>query len=124
MHDNGYNKIGLHYILNFPPFTFVSRLLLNFDTLHEVRGVEVVLEPDEVLLDAARGHEAVEDRDGARLVVRAAAPRTAERLLPDDGARALFVVVDVPGRVAQSVRRLHECVAVRGKTACDMIRYG
>ena len=81
----------------------------------------MALEPDKVLLYAARRHEAVEDRDGARLVIRAAAPRPAERLLPDDGARALFVVVDVPGRIAQSVRRLHECVAVRGETACDMM---
>ena len=96
--------------------------LLNLDgPLHEVGRVQVVLEPYEVLLDAARRHEAVEDRDGARLVVGAARARTSEWLLTDNGARALLVVVDVPGRVAQSVRRLHECVAVRGETACDMI---
>ncbi len=78
----------------------------------EVRRVRKVLEPDEVLLDAPRGHEAVEDRDAARLVVRAAPSRTAERLLADNRARALLVVVHVAGRVAQAVRRVHERLAV------------
>lgn len=81
----------------------------------------MVLEPDEVLFDGARGHEAVEDGNGTRLVVRAAATRTAERLLSDDGARALFVVVDIAGRVAESVGRLQERLAVCGETGWDIL---
>ena len=83
----------------------------------EVRRVEVVLEPDEVFLDAARGDKAVEDRDATSLVVCSACPRTTERLLADDRARALFVVVDVARRVPQPVRRLQEHLAVRGEAA-------
>lgn len=82
----------------------------------KVRWVREVLEPDEVLLDAPRGHEAIEDRDAARLVVRAAAPRATERLLADDRARALLVVVHVAGGVTQAVRRVYEGLAVRRET--------
>lgn len=84
--------------------------------LSKVGRVREVLEPDKVLLDAARGHEAVEDRDAARLVVCAAAPRATERLLADDRARALLVVVHVAGGVTQAVRRVYEGLAVRRET--------
>ena len=109
----------LVFITRFPSFHLHLHLpfeVLECGVLREVRGVEVVLEPDEVLFDGARGHEAVEDGNGTRLVVRAAATRTAERLLSDDGARALLVVVDVARSVAQAVGRLEKCLAFRGET--------
>ena len=93
--------------------------LLRPTPLRKIRRIEVVLKPDKVLLDAARGDEAVEDRDAARLVVRAARARTAERLLANDRARALFVVVDVARRVPQAVRRVQERLAVRREAACE-----
>lgn len=80
--------------------------------LSQVRRVEVVLEADEVLLDAPRRDEAVEDRHAPGLVVCAARARTTERLLPNNGTRALLVVVDVAGRVAQSVGSLEQSLAV------------
>ena len=79
----------------------------------------MVLEPYEVLLDAARRHEPVEDRDRARLVVGAARARTSEWLLADNRARALLVVVDVTSRVAQTVSRLEQRLAFRGETVCE-----
>ena len=114
-------------IFTTPLFSFASPLLCalkaRYDPccldvlLHEVGRVQVVLEPYEVLLDAARRHEAVEDRDRARLVVGAARARTTERLLADNGARALLVVVDVARSVAQTVGRLEQRLALRGETA-------
>ena len=120
-------------IFTTPLFSFASPLLCalkaRYDPcyldvlLHEVGRVQVVLEPYEVLLDAARRHEAVEDRDGARLVVGAARARTSEWLLADDGTRALLVVVDVAGRVAQTVGRLEQRLALRGETALSICQF-
>ncbi len=87
----------------------------------EVRRVDIVLETDEVFLDAPGGDEAVEDRDASRLVVRPACARTTEWLLTDDSTSALLVVVDVARGVAQTVRRMQESLAVRGKAVCDCI---
>ena len=115
-------------IFTTPLFSFASPLFAlkaRYDPfcldvlLHEVGRVQVVLEPYEVLLDAARRHEAVEDRDRARLVVGATRARTSEWLLADNGARALLVVVDVAGRVAQTVGRLEQRLAFRGETVCE-----
>ena len=109
-----------------PLFSFASPLLcaLKPDTphvvltvlLHKVGRVQVVLEPYEVFLDAARGHEAVEDRDATGLIVRAARACTAEWLLTDDRSCALLVVVDVACRVAEAVSGLQKHLAVRRET--------
>ena len=80
--------------------------------LHQVRRVGEVLQADEIFLDRARGDEAVEDGDAARLVVRATRASAAEGLLADDSACALLVVVHVAGRVAQLVGRLQENLAL------------
>ena len=115
-------------IFTTPLFSFASPLLCalkaRYDLcyldvlLHEVGRVQVVLEPYEVFLDAARRDEAVEYGHAARFVVRTARARTAEGLLADYGAGALFVVVDVSGRVTESVRRNEECVTVRRESEC------
>lgn len=101
------------YILTSPairPLGFIC----GFANAHllQVRRVQIVFQTDEVLLDTPRGDEAVENRHTARFVVRTTRTSTAEWLLPDDGARALFVVVHVAGGVAQPVRCLQECLAV------------
>ena len=88
--------------------------------LHEVGRVLKSAQTDEALLDAARADEAQEQVHAARLVVRPARASAAERLLPDDGARALLVVVDVAGRVAQTVGRLEQRLALRGETALSI----
>jgi hypothetical protein len=85
-----------------------------------VARVRPVLETHKVLLDAPRAHEAVEERDAARLVVGPARARAAERLLADDRAGALLVVVHVPRRVPQRGRRADERGAVGGEAmACS-----
>ena len=81
----------------------------------QVRRVLEVLEADEVVLHAARANKAVEDADATGLVVGAASTRAAERLLADDSACALLVVVHVAGGVAQLVARLDERLAVGGE---------
>lgn len=86
----------------------------------KVRRVQVVLQPNKIFLDTPRRHEAIENRHAARLVVRPARACTPERLLAHDGARALLVVVHVPGGVAQTVRRLDEGLAVRSEAATAM----
>ena len=88
--------------------------------LLQVGRVGIVLEPDEVLLDAARRDEAVEDGHAAGLVVRAARACATERLLANDGTSALFIIVDVPGGVAQLVSRRKERLAVRREASEDM----
>ena len=79
--------------------------------LLQVGRVDVVFNPDKVLLDAPRRDEAVEDGHAACLVVRTTRTRTAKWLLADDRARALLVVVNVTRRVTQTVRRLQESLA-------------
>ena len=81
--------------------------------LLQVGRVDVVFNPDKVLLDAPRRDEAVEDGHAACLVVRTTRTRTAKWLLADDRASALFVVVDVAGCVSQLVRRLQKSLALR-----------
>ena len=81
----------------------------------QVRWVAEILKGDKVLLDAPCAHEPVENADAACLVVRAARARTAEGLLPDDGTRALLVVVHVAGGVAELVRGEDERSAVGGE---------
>ena len=81
-------------------------------SLLQVGRVAVVLQTNKVFLDAARRDEAVEYGHAARFVVRTARARTAEGLLADYGAGALFVVVDVAGSGAQLVGRLNEGLAL------------
>lgn len=83
--------------------------------LLQVGRVQVVLEPDEVLLDTPCRYKAVEDGHAAGLVVCATGTRATEWLLSDNSTRALLVVVDVAGGVAQPVRRLQQSLAVGGK---------
>ena len=84
-------------------------------TSHQVRRVRKVFETDEVLLDAARGDEAVENADAPSLVICSTRARAAEGLLPHDRASALFVVVYVPRSVAQAVCRGEQRGSVRGE---------
>jgi hypothetical protein len=80
------------------------------------------LQAHKVLLDTPSAHEAVEERDGARLVVRPRRARAAERLLSDDRTRALLVVVHVPRGVAERRRRVHERSAVgREAVRCQLL---
>lgn len=87
--------------------------------LDQVGRVAEVLETYEVFFDRPCRHEPVENADTSRLVVGSARTSTAERLLTDDCARALLVIVDVSCRVAQSVCREKERIAVRGKAAAQ-----
>ncbi|KAI3479488.1 hypothetical protein L1887_58446 [Cichorium endivia] len=80
--------------------------------LLEVAGVDVGGGVDGGLLDGARRDKAVEDGDGAGLVVGARGAGTAEGLLADDGAGALVVVVHHARGVAQQVACADERVAV------------
>ena len=73
-----------------------------------VRRVQVAREWHEVVLDAPDRHEAPEDAHAARLVVRAARARAAKRLLPDDRARALLVVVDISSSVSENTTRMRK----------------
>src|SRR5881628_2010245 len=67
----------------------------------------------EGLLDRPRAHPAHEIELRAGLVVRAARPRAAERLLSNDGAGRLVVDVEVSGGVAERDVRLLDRAAVR-----------
>lgn len=83
--------------------------------LYQVGRILEILQPDKILLDAARADEAVEDADTARLVVRTTCPCSTEWLLPDYSARALLIVIHVSCCVSQPVRRGEECMAVGGE---------
>jgi len=74
-------------------------VLLAFN-LDEIRGIGEIFQTDEILLDAPRRYEAVEDRHAPGLVIGSTRARTAKRLLSDNGSCALLVVVDVAGGVA------------------------
>lgn len=67
----------------------------------------------ELLLDAAGADEAGQKVQAAGLVVGARGAGAAERLLADDGSRALAVDVKVAGAVAQGVLGVDDGVAVR-----------
>ena len=84
--------------------------------LNQVRGVDVIFQSDKVLLDTPRTHEAIENADTPRLVVRAARASTAKRLLPHNGAGALLVVVHVTCSVAQCVGRFEQGGALGGES--------
>jgi hypothetical protein len=75
----------------------------NHTTSDQIGRILKLLQPDKVLLDAPRADEPIKDAHAARLVVRPASARAAERLLAHGGARAFFVVVHVAGCVAQDV---------------------
>ena len=84
----------------------------HHDDLYEVRGIEVVLEADKVLLDTPRRHKAVKDCHAASLVVRSTGARPAEGLLPDNRTCAFLVVVHIACRVTQTVSSLEQSLAV------------
>lgn len=78
------------------------------DGLHSARRSSVTRirhgrRPQEFLLDGPHADEAREQRHAAGLVVGAGRAGSAERLLSDDGARALGVDVEVAGGVAEAV---------------------
>ena len=87
----------------------------------QVGWVREVLERQEVLLDTPRADEAVEDRDRARLVVRARTPRATEWLLANNGARALVVEIDVTRCVAQTRCGRRKDVPVLREAASGLI---
>lgn len=89
---------------------FVS--LRRSTILYKIGRIEVILQRHEVFLDTPRRHKAIEDRHASCLVVCAACSSTAERLLPDDGAGALLIVVHVAGGVAQLVGSKEQCLAL------------
>lgn len=70
---------------------------------NQIRGIVEVFQPDKVLLDAPRTNKAIEDTDATGLVVGATSSGATERLLADNCSRALFVVIDVTSRIAETV---------------------
>ena len=76
--------------------------------LHQVGGVEIVFDADEILLDAPSRDEPIENCHAPSFIVRATGACTTERLLADDSACALLVEVHVARGVAELVRRMHE----------------
>lgn len=87
--------------------------------LDKIGRVAEVLETYEVFFDRPCRHEPVENANTSRLVVGSARTSTAERLLTNDCACALLVIVDIPCCIAQSVCREKERVAVGGKAAAQ-----
>lgn len=86
-------------------------------TSNQVRGIREVGDRYEVLLDAPRAHEPVEDAHATSLVVCAAGTRASEGLLPDDGTRAFLVVVHISGGVAEAFGGRDECTPVAREAA-------
>ena len=84
-------------------------------TSYQVRRITKVFQPNEVLLDAAHTHEAVEDRDAARFIVCSACPATTEWLLAHDRPCTFFVVVHVTGGVTEFVGCLDQSLALGSK---------
>lgn len=87
--------------------------------LDKIGRVAEVLETYEIFFDRPCRHEPVENANTSRLVVGSARTSTAERLLTNDCACALLVIVDIPCCIAQSVCREKERVAVGGKAAAQ-----
>lgn len=85
-------------------FDYLYMLLLSYLFLRQITGVGEVFEPHEVLLDTASADEPVENADASSLVICPTRPCATERLLPDDGSRALLIVVYVACCIAQLVR--------------------
>jgi hypothetical protein len=69
-------------------------------SLYQVGRVLEVFQPNKALLNTPDRHKPVEDTHASRLVVGAAPPCTTERLLADNGACALFVIIHITSSVA------------------------
>lgn len=103
-------------------YDFASRFLKLCNDSNQVRRVVKIFKVYEVLLDAPRADEAVEDADASRLVVRSASTGTTEGLLADHGACAFFIVVHVAGCVAEPVGGSQEGLALAGEAGDWVIR--
>ena len=77
-----------------------------------VARVGDLVDSNKALLDTPCTHEAIEDIDTSRLIVRPTSPSSTERLLTDDRSCAFVVVIDVPSGVAQTVCGVDEDLAV------------
>jgi len=75
-----------------------------------------ILQPNKVFLDASSANKSVEDADTPSLVVGPTGACATKRLLSDYRTSALFVVIDVAGRVTQLVSCRQEGVTIRSET--------
>lgn len=91
---------------------FSPRLL---STSSQVRRIVKGFQPDKVFFNTSHAHEAVEDRNAARLVVCSACPATTKWLLAYHSTRTLFVVVHVASSVTKFVGCLDQSLALGGK---------
>ena len=93
--------------------------------LNQVRGVDVVLQSDKVLLDTPGRNEAVKESHASSLVVGTTCASTTERLLTHNGTGTFLVIVYISGRVAELVGSVDESLTVRGEakqTPLDVAR--
>jgi hypothetical protein len=74
---------------------------------NQIRRIPKFLQPNKVLLDTARAHESVEDRNAPCFVVGSTCASATEWLLTDNRARALIIVVHIASGIAQFVRCLN-----------------
>jgi len=72
----------------------------------QIRGVLELLQANKVFLDAPCTDKAPKDAHTTSFVVRTTGSGSAKRLLADNCPRTLFIVVDVAGCIAKSVRCL------------------
>ena len=76
--------------------------------LNQVRGVDVVLQSDKVLLDTPSRNEAVKESHASSLVVGTTCASATERLLADNSSGTFFIIVHVTCCVAEDVGCLYE----------------
>ena len=81
--------------------------------------------PHKILLDTPHTHKPAQQTHTPRFIVRPARPGAPERLLPDHGAGALAVDVEVAGGIAQGVFGVADAGAVAGEDgACQGVGGG
>ncbi len=78
----------------------------------QIGRVLEVLKANKVFFDTPCTDETVENADTAGLVVGTAGPGTTEGLLANNGTRALFIVIDVASRIAQTIGGCDEGMTV------------
>jgi len=71
--------------------------------LHQITGVPEFLDAHEVFLDASRTNKPIIEANTSSLVIRPTPPRSAERLLSHNSARAFFVIVYIACCISEFV---------------------
>src|SRR5438876_1724744 len=103
----------IHRSTSYSSSLYGGRLCIrNATLLFGHKRVPIVGRRYEVFLNCSGAHPAKQVHHRARLVIRSAGARPAERLLPNDGSRGFVVHVEIAGGKAKDTIRVGDRLAV------------